>query len=108
MDDLRQGVTPAGHAVLDHLEARQVEWGDRHAIAEQLKMAQARARNALYAANPKKQRDFAIEAAARLIDAINEMDREIAFEAAARADQISVSQQEGTPGAQQAPGGISA
>jgi len=83
IDDLRQGVTPAGHAVLDCLEAQQEEWGDLYDTAGQLKMAHARARNALYSSDyPAKQRQYAIEAAARLIDVINEMDREIAVESA--------------------------
>lgn len=78
LGDLRQGVTPAGHAVFDCLEKQQAEWGDLFDIAAQLKRAAARAKNAIYAADPAKQRQYAIEAAARLIDAINEMDREIA------------------------------
>lgn len=82
MDDLRHGVTPAGHAVLDYLEAHERGWGDLHDVAGQLKMAQARARNALYARDtPIKQRQYAIEAAARLIDAINEMNRELRLDA---------------------------
>lgn len=81
-DDLRQGVTGAAHAVMDALEARRAEWGDLYDVAGQLKMAHARARNALYSSNdPIKQRRYAVEAAARLIDAIGEMDREIALDA---------------------------
>lgn len=84
MTDLRQGVTPAGHAVLDCLEQQEAEWGDLYDVATQLKMAHARARNALYSADdPIKQRQYAVEAAARLIDAIGEMDREIAADALA-------------------------
>jgi hypothetical protein len=82
MDDLRQGVTGAGHAVLDLLEAQQAEWGDLYGVTGQLRMAHARTRNALYASdNPAKQRQYAVEAAARLIDAIGEMDRELAIDA---------------------------
>jgi hypothetical protein len=83
MSDIRQGVTETQNAVLDMLEAKGAEWGDRHDVQDQIRMAGARAKNALYAAdNLVKQREYAIEAAARLIDAIGEMDRELASDAA--------------------------
>lgn len=77
MDDLRQGVTPAGHDVLDCLERQQAEWSTLYDVAQQLRTGHARARSALYAGDdPVKRRRWAVEAAARLIDAINRMDRD--------------------------------
>ncbi|HEX7874157.1 MAG TPA: hypothetical protein VF475_14685 [Sphingobium sp.] len=81
MSDLRQGVAPAGHAVLHYLEAQQDGWGDIHDTPSQMELAHNQATIALHAYHAEdyaRARDLAIDAAARLIDAIGEMDREIA------------------------------
>lgn len=76
MDDLRQGVTPTQHDVLDLIEEKAPAWSEA-AIEERLRMAHARAGNAYRASKLADKRRFAIEAAARLIDAADEIGRMI-------------------------------
>lgn len=76
MTDLRQGVTEVQHKVLDMIERQAANW---FAIEPdpQLRLAQAlgAARQAIGAEKLTSQRFWAIEAAARLIDVADELDR---------------------------------
>lgn len=76
MTDLRQGVTEVQHKVLDLIERQAANWS---AIEPdpQLRLAQAlgAARQAVIAEKLTSQRFWAIEAAARLIDVADELDR---------------------------------
>lgn len=78
MTDLRQGVTATQHTVLDLIEQHAAEWSDGRDISEQLRMAYARAGNAYRAAKLQDQHRYAVEAAARLIDAADVIDRLLA------------------------------
>jgi len=79
MTDLRQGVTDAGHAVLDCLDLNQSRWGDTVTQDLQLLWAGSLAMSASADHFSLAQtRTMAVEAAARLIDAIGEIDRCIA------------------------------
>jgi len=78
MSDVREGITPTQHAVLDMLDRRAASWGDHLDFEGQLRMAHARARSARLAAKLTAKRNFAIEAAARLIDAADEIGRMLA------------------------------
>jgi hypothetical protein len=79
MTDLRQGVTDAGHAVLDCLDLNKSRWGDTVSQDIQLLWAGNLAVSASAAHFSLAQtREMAVEAAARLIDAIGELDRRIA------------------------------
>ncbi len=79
MSDLRQGVTEAGHAVLDALDLRGAAWRRSLTAAMQLDWAGMLALDAGAGHLPASAvRDMAIEAAARLIDAVGEIDRRIA------------------------------
>lgn len=75
MDDLRQGVTPTQHAVLDLLDAQAREWGDLFDFEAQLVRASERAKQACRTILLANKRRYAIEAAARLIDAADEIAR---------------------------------
>jgi hypothetical protein len=80
IDDLRQGVTQGGHAVLDMLEFH-VTWAHLHTVEQQLQHACTSAGYASHLGHdPQLRRQLAVEAAARLIDAIDRMDRGIACE----------------------------
>jgi len=82
MTDLRQGVSPAAHAVLDLLDAEADGWGNAHTLAGQLdeaRLAAATAHGHYITHRPLAElRPYAVEAAARLIDAVREIDRCIA------------------------------
>jgi hypothetical protein len=73
--DLRQGVTPTQHAVLDLIEERSKLWSDLDDFQGRLRMAHARAGSAMRASEPQAKRFYAMEAAARLIDAAEEIGR---------------------------------
>ena len=77
MSDLRQGVTPTQHAVLDMIEAKGSKWGNLYDFETQLKKGWDRARMASRVSLLSKKRAFAIEAAAHLIDAADEIGRMI-------------------------------
>lgn len=77
MSDLRQGVTPAGHDVLDALDMQRPS---SLGLEEELRLAHARAANASRAKPPANRRRFAVEAAARLILAIEALDEAEAAE----------------------------
>lgn len=83
MSDLREGVTPTQHAVLDMIEEQGVEWGDLYDFEAQLKKGWDRARMASRVTLLTKKRALAIEAAARLIDAADEISRMIELDGAA-------------------------
>jgi hypothetical protein len=79
MSDLRQGVTGAGHAVLDSYDKRRSAWGQCLTVDLQLNWAANLVMSASTGNFPLKlTREMAIEAAARLIDAVGEIDRRIA------------------------------
>lgn len=80
MTDIRQGITPTQHAVLDLIEQSAQHWADSHDFEAQLRMGAARAKNAERATLLSTKRAFAIEAAARLIDAADEIGRMIQIE----------------------------
>ncbi|MBB5684326.1 hypothetical protein [Sphingobium boeckii] len=75
-DDLRHGVSPAGHAVLDFVEDHQPDWDNGDDLFEtQFTLAMACiARAQCTGVKLVHQRDRAIEAAARLIDAVHTLD----------------------------------
>lgn len=77
MSDLRQGVTETQHAVLDLIEEKAQQWADDHGFEDQLRMGLARAGNAHRCTKLSDKRRYAIEAAARLIDAADEIGRMI-------------------------------
>lgn len=79
MSDLRQGVSEAGHAVLDCIYINRSRWADTATQDLQLLWAGNLAITASYDHFPLLQtREMAVEAAARLIDAIGELGRRIA------------------------------
>jgi hypothetical protein len=78
--DLRQGVTPTQHAVLDMIEQQGAEWGDLYDFEAQLIRAADRAKQAVRSTILANKRRCAIEAAARLIDAADEIGRLIDLE----------------------------
>lgn len=80
MSDLRQGVTPTQHAVLDMIEQQGAEWGDLFDFETQLNKGWDLARRAARVSLLSKKRSLAIEAAARLIDAADEIGRMIALD----------------------------
>lgn len=80
MSDLRQGVTPTQHAVLDMIEQQGAEWGDLFDFEAQLNKGWDLARRAARVSLLSKKRSLAIEAAARLIDAADEIGRMIALD----------------------------
>lgn len=80
MTDLRQGVTPTQHAVLDMIETHAAEWGDLYDFEEQLRKGWDRARLASRVSLLSKKRRLAIEAAARLIDAADEIGRMLSLD----------------------------
>jgi hypothetical protein len=75
MDDLRQGVTPTQHAVLDLIEAAAACWAESYDFEAQLAQATKVARTASRLNTLSKKREAAIEAAARLIDAADQIGR---------------------------------
>ena len=75
MDDLRQGVTPTQHEVLDLIEENAVEWSSRMTWEEKLAEARGTAADATRIATLKHKRIAAITAAALLIDAADEISR---------------------------------
>lgn len=75
MTDLRQGVTPTQHAVLDLIEQRAEEWQDAFDFDDKLIRAISAARQAQITSRLTTKRQFAIEAAARLIDVADEISR---------------------------------
>lgn len=85
--DLREGLTPAARDALDMLEKRRDEWGQRLTLEKQLWLAAdstaaaaraCRGRGSRQSAILTHKRRLAIEAAARLIDAADEIGRIIA------------------------------
>lgn len=74
LDDLRQGVTPTQHAVLDLVDQFGTDWGASYCFKEQLQIASHNAQCAVLVKNPMTARAFALEAAARLIDAAGRFD----------------------------------
>ena len=69
--------SPSAQEVAVILTAKAEEWGDLHTWEDQLRMAKSRAASAARASKLVDQRRFAIEAAARLIDAADELARMI-------------------------------
>jgi hypothetical protein len=80
MTDLRQGVTPTQHEVLDLIETSAPAWADELDFEEQLKLAANLADVACKMTLLSRKRRFAIEAAARLIDAADEIGRLITLD----------------------------
>ena len=76
-DDQRQGVTASTHVVLDLLDAERNDWNDDVDFAEQLRMASARAGSAFRAARIEDRRRYAVEAAARLLHALELIEVEL-------------------------------
>ncbi len=73
MNDLRQGVTPTQHEVLDLIERDVTEWpGD---FEERLRLGRGKAADATRYSMLHAKRRAAIEAAAYLIDAADEIGR---------------------------------
>jgi hypothetical protein len=75
MTDLRQGVTPTQHEVLDMIEERAVEWSAKMTWEEKLADARGCAADATRLTSLKQKRLSAIVAAALLIDAADEISR---------------------------------
>lgn len=75
MTDLRQGVTATQQAVLDLIEREAPGWADSYDFEEQLKQAMLVAGTACRSNKLTAKRTAAIEAAARLIDAADEISR---------------------------------
>lgn len=75
MTDLRQGVTPTQHEVLDLIEERAVIWATQWDFEEQLNHAAGRALMAHDRTNLHGKRQSAIVAAALLINAADEIRR---------------------------------
>ncbi len=78
MTDLRQGVTPTQHEVLDLIEERAAIWSTAWDFEERLKHGAGRALMAHDRTNLIAKRQNAITAAALLIDAADEIARLIA------------------------------
>lgn len=77
----RNEISEAAHAVLDHLDQNQERWADLVPWQDHISAAQKLANTAVVVAEDGHLpgiRDLAIEAAARLIDVIGELDRCIA------------------------------
>lgn len=75
MNDLRQGVTPTQHAVLDLIEERAALWSAAWDWEERLHHGAAQAQLAKQNASLKIQMMHAMTAAALLIDAADEISR---------------------------------
>lgn len=76
MNDLRQGLTPTQHAVLDLIEEMAPEWSTTYPdFDDRLDQARYRAMTATCATSLTRKRDKVIEAAARLIDVADEIDQ---------------------------------
>ncbi|SFR79665.1 hypothetical protein [Sphingomonas jatrophae] len=80
MTDFRQGVTPAGHDMLDRLDALRIERGDLFPC-QLLDLGKQRAQQALRTTSADNKRGFALDAAAFLILAVEANDAAIAAEA---------------------------
>lgn len=78
MTDLRQGVTPTQHEVLDLIDERAAIWSTTWDFEERLNHAAGRALMAHDRTNLLAKRQSAIVAAALLIDAADEITRLIA------------------------------
>lgn len=78
MTDLRQGVTPTQHAVLDLIEERAAEWSAQFSFQKKLELGRNTARGAASSKRLEAQLRYAITAAALLIDAADEISRLIA------------------------------
>lgn len=78
MTDLREGVTATQHEVLNLIDAQAPAWADLHDWEDQLRLGKTRAAQAMRSSRLATKRNFAIEAAARLIDAADEIGRMIA------------------------------
>ncbi len=76
--DMRQGLTATQQAVLDMIEQRSAEWGALYDFEARLVRASAFAKSACRTTVLAAKRHKAIEAAARLIDAADEIGRMIA------------------------------
>lgn len=75
MTDLRQGITPTVHEVLDLIEQRAEIWSTKWDFEERLKHGAGRALVAQDRSNLLAKRQSAIIAAALLIDAADEISR---------------------------------
>lgn len=78
MTDLRHGVTEVQHTVLDMLNPDGPNPLVRHGYDTQLYLAHCKTRNAQAVVGLKAKRDFAIDAAARLIAVAEDIDAMIA------------------------------
>lgn len=78
MTDLRQGITPTQHEVLDLIEERATIWSTTWDFEERLRHGAGRALMAKERTNLIAKRQNAIIAAALLIDAADEISRLIA------------------------------
>lgn len=78
MSDLRQGVTPSQHAVLDMIETRATEWFTAWTWEQRIHVGMLEARRAENRTRLKDKLEHAITAAAILMDAADELARLIA------------------------------
>lgn len=78
MTDLRQGVTPTQHAVLDLIEERAAIWSTEWDFEQRIRLGSAQALLAHGCVSLKQKMDLAITAAALLIHAADEINRLIA------------------------------
>lgn len=78
MSDLRQGVTPTQHAVLDMIEASATEWSTSWNWEQRIHVGMLEARRAESRTGLKDKLEHAITAAAILMDAADELARLIA------------------------------
>ncbi len=75
MTDLRQGVTPTQHAVLDLIEREAASWADEDEFDIRIAKASRHALRAQDSRSLTAKRNSAIRAAAMLIDAADEIAR---------------------------------
>jgi len=75
MTDLRQGITPAQHQILDLVERHRADWARDGNAGTQLLRANDHLKYALHTVDLAVRRRLASNAAARLIDAVEQMDR---------------------------------
>lgn len=92
MNDLRQGVTPTQHEVLDLIEREAAGWSHADSWEAKLEFAADLAKSAARGEVLRTIREQAIHAAALLIDAADEIDRLIAATAQEPDRQFGASQ----------------